>query len=52
MRGYESQLASLATWLEVALPPWIPSALDGQESEAIDRRAVQETSSCGRPLTN
>jgi hypothetical protein len=42
VRGYDSQLVSLATWLEVALPPWIPSARDGQESEVIDRRAVQE----------
>jgi hypothetical protein len=35
VREYDSQLVSLATWLEVALPPWIPSAPDGEESEAI-----------------
>jgi hypothetical protein len=43
VRGYDSQLVSLASWLEVALPPWIPSAPDGLESEAMDRRAEQET---------
>jgi hypothetical protein len=30
VRGYESLLVSLATWLEIALPPWVPSAPDGQ----------------------
>ena len=49
VRGYDSQLVSLASWLEVALPTWIPSVPDGQESEASDRTAVQETWSCGRP---
>jgi hypothetical protein len=39
VRGYDSQLVSLASWLEVALPTWIPSAPDGQDSEASDRRA-------------
>jgi hypothetical protein len=43
VHGYDSQLVSLATWLEVALPPWIPSAPEGRESEAIDRRAIPET---------
>ena len=43
VRAYDIQLVSLASWLEVALPPWIPSAPDGRESEAIDRRAVPET---------
>ena len=43
VRGYDSQLVSLAAWLEVALPPWVPSASDGQDSEASDWRAEQET---------
>jgi hypothetical protein len=43
VRGYDSRLVSLASQLEVALPPWVPSAPDGQDSEASDRRAEQAT---------
>ncbi len=43
VRGYDRQLVSLTAWLEVALPPWVPSASDGQDSETSDRRAEQET---------
>jgi hypothetical protein len=37
VRRYDGQLVTLASWLEVTLPPWVPLAPDGQEPEANDR---------------
>lgn len=43
VRGYDSRLVSLASWLEIALPPLIPATPDGQGSEAIDRTAEHDS---------
>lgn len=42
VNGYDRQLLSLAAWLEVALPHWIPSEPDGQDSEVGDGKEEQE----------
>lgn len=42
-REYDRELVSLASWLEVALPPWLPSPTDAQGPAPIEESSEQES---------